>query len=213
MHGSLLLQTILDALTLNRNRPMQLAWTRFVVSAVREFEGDFRPLLFPIVDTMCEVLQKAVGGTGQQIDCLELLSAIETISLQGMDGGAMESGGKTPRTTTEPVGLFGYVTGVLHGDTAQTEPRAQEQSRSDGSECVAVVCRAMQQVTLSRQMYADDKVANAAMRVLRRHQETEPRVVLDALIDEMIPGMLDDQACRAFRESLELADHKPFRPY
>lgn len=203
IYGSMLLQTILDGLTTERNRPMQIAWIRFVVSVISEAPNDFQPLTFPIIDTMCELLRAVLAGTVQQVDdvCLELLSAIDIVSLRGL-AGAVETTSKTPRTTSEPVGLFGYVTGVLNGDTGSNPVDSQAasvQSRSDALQCLAVVCRSMQTVCLGRRDRADDKLATAAFQVLRRHQQAEPRIVLEALIDAMVPEMLVDQAGRPRR--------------
>lgn len=199
-NSPLLLQAILDAITLQSNRPILSLWTDLIITVIPQFQQSLKPLLFPIIDTLCEEIRKTSNAIfditrdcGSETALFALIRASERAVLACLDDGFPASG-KAPKTPTDTVGLFGYVTGVLGGDTG-SPTTGNQPPHTAAVHSLKTAVQAIFDAWLSSQFQSISdnlrlRIGSRTRITLERFYASEPSKTLEALVDSIIPRLL-----------------------
>ncbi|KAH6916730.1 Dopey, N-terminal-domain-containing protein [Coprinopsis sp. MPI-PUGE-AT-0042] len=133
----LLVQTLIDGISLPSNRPVIQHWLDFVLMAVPQFQPALQAAIVPLNECLCRQLRttlkqiKSMGDPGQgyhgdmltlpsELDLIILTNGLERLVLLGLAYTAEESAGDDDTTMqekqAESTGLLGYVSTVFSGD-------------------------------------------------------------------------------------------------
>lgn len=140
----LLVQTLIDGLSISTNHPLLQHWLDFVLSTVPHLQNALHTVIIPLNDCLCrllrsslaDVLQASKGIAADDIissttdaDFLMLLTALERLVLLSSSQipvTAQEEDDATSPEKHESSGLLGYVSGVFSSESAGSV--AEEQS-------------------------------------------------------------------------------------
>jgi hypothetical protein len=133
----LLVQTLIDGISLPSNRSVIQHWLDFVLMAVPQFQPALQAAIVPLNECLCRLLRitlkqiKSMGDPAQEyhgdlhtvpseLDLIVLMNGLERLVLLGLAYTAEESAGDDDTTMqekqVESTGLLGYVSTVFSGD-------------------------------------------------------------------------------------------------
>ncbi|KAL0565856.1 hypothetical protein V5O48_016166, partial [Marasmius crinis-equi] len=136
----LLIQTLVDGVILQSNRPILQHWLDFVLMAVPQLQPSLQAVVPPLNDCLCSQLLSSLKGvvsmskdgqeyseddscTATDAEFLMLLNALERLVLLGLaytsEESALEHDDQLAEKPVENTSLLGYVSNVFSSDNAQ----------------------------------------------------------------------------------------------
>lgn len=153
----LLIQTLVDGISVRSNKAVLQHWLDFVLMAVPQFQPSLQSIVAPLSDCLCrqllatlsEVLTTASvpptltrdqASTVTDAEFIMLLNGLERLILLSLAyTSEMDMGDDEPSTmeksTTESSGLLGYVSNVFGADTTHAQPTEQLTVRQSCQSC------------------------------------------------------------------------------
>ncbi|KAI0095247.1 Dopey, N-terminal-domain-containing protein [Irpex rosettiformis] len=134
----LLIQTLVDGISITSNRPIIQHWLDFILMTIPQFHEMLQPAILPLNDCVCKQLRSTldeitsasrisartadVTAYSTDADFVMLLNAIERLVLLSLSHlqqtGSVEDDGMNEKPIHESSGLFGYMSNVFSSDTA-----------------------------------------------------------------------------------------------
>lgn len=143
----LLIQTLVDGISVPQNRPLYQHWLDFVLMTIPQFQNTLRTTIGPLIDCICRRLRMALTDLSQvfvegragiankqlaltDAELVMYLNALERLVLLSLSNRASpaqleDDGIAIERGIPEPTGLFGYVSTVF--GTEENAPAQDEQ--------------------------------------------------------------------------------------
>jgi len=148
----LLVQTLIDGVTVPTNRPVMQHWLDFILGAVPQFQPALQPAIVPLNDCICRQLTSILGeivnvtrynqeygpdllANSTELDLIMLMNGLERLVLLGLaftsEADAVEDDASAAeKAPVESSGLLGYVSTVFSGDGGATSAPEQSSVRS-----------------------------------------------------------------------------------
>ncbi|PSS29692.1 hypothetical protein PHLCEN_2v2840 [Hermanssonia centrifuga] len=143
--NSLLVQTLVDGLSVSSNRPILQHWLDFILTTIPQFHEILQPAIGPLNDCVCRLLQSGLEEITQassqsstagdisviatDADFLMLLNALERLVLLSLsqlpDTTQVDDDVLSEKPTTEGTSILGYVSNVF--STEPTSGLTEEQ--------------------------------------------------------------------------------------
>lgn len=135
----LLVQTLIDGISIRSNRPVMQHWLDFILGAIPQFQRALQPAIVPLNDCICRqitsILGEVVGASrfseeygadlaasATELDLIMLINGLERLVLLGLaftsEADATDDDASVQeKPVAEPSsGLLGYVSTVFSGD-------------------------------------------------------------------------------------------------
>ena len=144
----LLVQTLIDGLSVSSNHPILQHWLDFILSTVPHLPNALHTVIIPLNDCLCKLLRSSLADVQQaskgsiaddiissttDADFLMLLTALERLVLLSssqMPVATQEEEEATSPEKHESSGLLGYVSNVFSSDSASAINEEQTSVRS-----------------------------------------------------------------------------------
>ncbi|TRM61588.1 hypothetical protein BD626DRAFT_598473 [Schizophyllum amplum] len=135
----LLVQTLIDGVSVPSNRPVLQHWLDFILMAVPHFQPALQVVVNPLNECLCrqlggavhDVLDAAARGKSFVFDAFSSSTDAEIVMLlNGLE--RLDDGMMPEKPMQETTGLFGYVSGVFSSDAANTNGDEQLTTQSPG---------------------------------------------------------------------------------
>ncbi|KAI0964349.1 hypothetical protein AcW1_001188 [Taiwanofungus camphoratus] len=160
----LLIQTLVDGISVSSNRPILQHWLDFILMTVPQFQDTMQPAVVPLCDTVCRQLRVALSeirqvsakeqGRGNILssttdaDFIMLLTAVERLVLLSLshvsETSIMEDENSiAERPTQESSGLLGYMSNVFSSDNTSGGDEEQAQIKSSDYRCLHETIRVL----------------------------------------------------------------------
>ncbi|KAL1738627.1 hypothetical protein HDZ31DRAFT_78212, partial [Schizophyllum fasciatum] len=164
----LLIQTLVDGVSISSNRPILQHWIDFILMAVPTFQPALQVVVSPLNECMCrqlsvsvrDVLDAAARGKNFALDALSsstdaeivmLLNGLERLVLLSLaymtDPLQVDDDGMSPeKPTQETGGLLGYVSGVFSSESANASAEEQLTTQSPGYRALREAVKVLHQL-------------------------------------------------------------------
>lgn len=149
----LLIQTLVDGIDAQTNRPVLQHWLDFILTAVPQFQSALQVVVTPLNDCLCRQLSHSLAdvlrassqdqsyikdtrSTTTDAELIMLLNGLERLILLSLaytseENSSEEETNVIEKSGPENSGLLGYVSGVFGSDSAQPMPDEQLTVRSE----------------------------------------------------------------------------------
>jgi hypothetical protein len=143
----LLVQTLVDGISVRSNRPVLQHWLDFILMALPQFQPALQAVVAPLNDCLCRQLLSALGdiqSTNSELrpyaedisasvtdtELIMLLNALERLILLSLaytsePDSSEEDSNTIEKTTSEASGLLGYVSNVFSSDSSASNQMEQ----------------------------------------------------------------------------------------
>lgn len=143
----LLVQTLVDGISVRSNRPVLQHWLDFILMALPQFQPALQAVVTPLNDCLCRQLLSALGdiqSTNSELrpyaedisaavtdtELIMLLNALERLILLSLaytsePDSSEEDSNTMEKTTSEASGLLGYVSNVFSSDSSSSNQMEQ----------------------------------------------------------------------------------------
>ncbi|KAH9948184.1 Dopey, N-terminal-domain-containing protein [Amylocystis lapponica] len=216
----LLIQTLIDGISVPENRPVLQHWLDFILMTLPQFIDTMQAAVAPLSDTVCRQLRTAladirhVSASSQQTgdlvsyttdaDFMMLLTAVERLALLSLshvlDANQVEDDATIgDKPSQESVGLLGYVSNVFSSDYASTGVDDQSMQRSSDSRCLHETVRVLYAIweTLAGPSHHLGTSQEESLSLIHARTKTRCRRVLEHLFrahsTEVIESIVDFQ--------------------
>ncbi|OCH88751.1 hypothetical protein OBBRIDRAFT_64803 [Obba rivulosa] len=216
--NSLLLQTLLDGVSIPSNRPILQHWFDFIFTTLPQFQEKTQSIITSLNDSVCRQLRGALTDLRQaantdtitsdivsyatDADFLMLLNAVERLVLLSLlhvtEAQDSEDDGNTAeKQTAESGGLFGYVSNVFASDAAPGMVDEQTQVKSMDYRCLHEAIRVLYAIwdSLSNPTPKRWSSANESLSLIYARTRSRCRKVLEHLFrthpNEVMESVVD----------------------
>ncbi|EPQ60111.1 hypothetical protein GLOTRDRAFT_101965 [Gloeophyllum trabeum ATCC 11539] len=161
--NQLLIQTLVDGISIPTNRPVLQHWLDFILTTIPQFDRPFKPAIAPLNDCVCRQLQSALtdliqASGSNDADTVDLASSttdsevlmfcnvLERLVLLSLDRpvGVNQPEDEMPeKGQQESSGLLGYMSNVFSSDNMSNLPEEHSAARSTGYRCLHEAVRTL----------------------------------------------------------------------
>lgn len=139
----LLIQTLVDGISMPTNRPVLQHWLDFILMAIPQFQPTLQAVVTPLNDCLCRQLQTTLedilsassesndydgdlSATASDAGFIMLLNGLERLVLLSLTyaseaNATEEDSFSSEKSPSENTGILGYVSNVFGSDTAQQQ--------------------------------------------------------------------------------------------